>query len=125
MTAMTAVHQARIAQGHKPPIAYTHDAIRAAIAHEAANGPSYVRIKALNMMARLEGMYDQAKLAARQVFEAAVEKTDAAVSELIRECRQIAADGVDLTDFSMYRKPDEDNDEQDDEEGTADDEEPQ
>ena len=45
----------------KPPVKYAPDAVKAAIAHEAANGPSHVRIRALNMMARMMGLYDHAK----------------------------------------------------------------
>ena len=66
MSVITAAAALQRANKTKPPVRYEPDAVKAAIAHEAANGPSHVRIRALNMMARMMGLYDHAKNAAEQ-----------------------------------------------------------
>ncbi|MDE2746252.1 MAG: hypothetical protein OXI41_09780 [Chloroflexota bacterium] len=55
------------AQSIKAPVPYTDAAIKAGIAHEAANGPSHVRIKALGMMARITGLFEQGKQLGKQL----------------------------------------------------------
>ena len=88
----------------KPPVPYTADAIRAGIAHEAANGPSHVRIKALGMMARITGLYEQGKQIARLTAERFAQQADLHLDPATREFyeRCEALDGVDLTDLSMF-----------------------
>lgn len=67
MSDMTAAAQSR------PPIDYSADAIKAGIAHEAANGPAYVRIKALGMMAQIVGLYEQGKEHGKQLAQQAAQ----------------------------------------------------
>ncbi|MYC00474.1 MAG: hypothetical protein F4X58_00955 [Chloroflexi bacterium] len=60
----------------KPPVPWTDAAIKAGIAHEAANGPSYVRIKALGMMARINGLFEQGKQLGKQLARDAAQTVD-------------------------------------------------
>ena len=60
----------------KPPVPYTDAAIKAGIAHEAANGPSHVRIKALGMMARITGLFEQGKQLGKQLAHEVAQAKD-------------------------------------------------
>ena len=132
MTAMTAINAAT--NQLKPPVPYTDAAIKAGIAHEAANGPSHVRIKALGMMARLNGLFDQARYEARLAYEAtrdalrdaAQNVTDQTLTgyERITELMNGAeVTEEDLGGFARFVKRN--RDEEEDEEGSAnDDDEP-
>ena len=131
MTAMTAISPASRCE---PPVPYTDAAIKAGIAHEAANGPSHVRIKALGMMARLNGLFDQARYEARLAYEAtrdalrdaAQNVTDQTLTgyERITELMNGAeVTEEDLGGFARFVKRN--RDEEEDEEGSAnDDDEP-
>ena len=106
MTAMTAINPATRC---KPPVPYTDAAIKAGIAHEAANGPSHVRIKALGMMARVNGLFELgtqlAKQLASQLAQELAQRAERDMQsqrEPLGPLAQALADGVDLTDFSMY-----------------------
>ena len=69
-------------------------------------------------------MFDEAKLVAKQTFQAAQDAiqtaTEAATQTTgkLSPVAQALADGVDLSDFSCYAKQDE-TDEDDDEDGSA------
>ena len=88
----------------KPSVAYTADAIKAGIAHEAANGPSHVRIKALGMMARITGLYDQARYEAKLAFEAA-RKAAQDMTEQVKDAAKSVWDtvGQELEDIRTGR----------------------
>ena len=81
-------------QSIKPPVPYTPAAIKAGIAHEAANGPSHVRIKALGMMARITGLFEQGKQLgkqlARDTAQAVDRTTDQATDKLAAGYRRVA-----------------------------------
>ncbi len=103
MTAMTAINAAT--NQLKPPVPYTDAAIKAGIAHEAANGPSHVRIKALGMMARVNGLFELGTQLAKQLAQQLTQRAQRDIQsqrEPLGPLAQALADGVDLTDFSMY-----------------------
>jgi hypothetical protein len=104
----------------RPPVPYNAHAIKAGIAHEAANGPSHVRIKALGMMARITGLFEQGKQLGKQLAQETVQSIQPA-SPGMDALQQAIADGVDLSDFSMYRKKDKQDkqDERDDDDEAA------
>lgn len=68
-------------QSIKPPVPYTDAAMKAGIAHEAANGPSHVRIKALGMMARITGLFEQGKQLGKQLARDAAQAIDQTTNE--------------------------------------------
>ena len=78
-------------QSIKPPIPYTDAAIKAGIAHEAANGPSHVRIKALGMMARINGLFEQGKQLARQLTQDAAQAVDQTTDKLAAGYQRVTA----------------------------------
>ncbi len=49
------------AQTHNPPLPYTRDAIIGNLRHHASNGPAYVQIQATTALARIMGLFDEAK----------------------------------------------------------------
>ena len=118
------------AQTTKPPVPYTDAAIKAGIAHEAANGPSHVRIKALGMMARINGLFEQGKQLARQLTQDANQAAQQATEQISAGYRRATEimNGAEVTEadlggFARFFK--EADSEQEDEEGsTQDDDEP-
>ena len=94
MTAMTAVHAARAAGAAqtKPPVDYTHDAIKAGIAYEAANGPSHVRIKALSQMARITGLFEVGKELGKHLAKQFIQKLATQVAEKVHDGYQRVAE---------------------------------
>ncbi|MDE2968189.1 MAG: hypothetical protein OXS30_11995 [Chloroflexota bacterium] len=93
---------AQAIQQFKPPVAYTPEAIKAGIAFEAANGPAYVRIKALNMMARIVGLYEQGKALGKQAAAHIGEQVQPDPNGVLARFAQVLAEGVDLADLSMF-----------------------
>ena len=75
-----------------PPLAYTKEAIRGHLQHHATNGPAYVQIQATKALARMIGLYDEAKDAAGRTKDAAVDKTKSKFH------------GLKFTGFSHYSK---------------------
>ena len=49
---------------HNQPLPFTRDAIIGHFQHHATNGPAYVQIQATNALARIMGLFDEAKQAA-------------------------------------------------------------
>jgi len=78
-------------QSTKPPVPYTDAAIKAGIAHEAANGPSHVRIKALGMMARIAGLFEQGKQLGKQLARDAAQAVDQTSDQASQKLGGIAA----------------------------------
>ena len=58
MSAITAVHAI---QRHNPPLEYSKKAIREHLQHHATNGPAHVQIQATKALARMIGLYEDAK----------------------------------------------------------------
>ncbi len=110
-----------------PPLAYTKEAIRGHLQHHATNGPAYVQIQATKALARMIGLYDEAKDAARKTKDAALEKTKDAVHPITKKLNTLMQQAgiTELSDFSCYsrKKRDEPADE-DEEEANSDDAEP-
>ena len=75
-----------------PPLAYTKEAIRGHLQHHATNGPAYVQIQATKALARMIGLYDEAKDAARRTTDAALDKTKSKFH------------GLKFTGFGAYKK---------------------
>ena len=51
-----------------PPLPFTKDAIIGNFQIHATNGPAYVQLQATRALARLKGMYEEARLMAREAF---------------------------------------------------------
>ena len=58
-----------------PPLPYTKTAIRDHLRHHATNGPAYVQIQATKALARIIGLYDEAKQGIQSAAEHAVQET--------------------------------------------------
>lgn len=110
------------AQTVKPPVPYTDAAIKAGIAHEAANGPSHVRIKALGMMARITGLFELGKQVAKQLAQQAAEAVghgkEAAADQITRKLNQYMEEAgvTSLSDFSPLATKSKSEQDEDDEE---------
>ena len=61
-----------------PPLPYTKDAIRDHLRHHATNGPAYVQIQATKALARMIGLFEDAKQAAKNQAERIVDRTKSA-----------------------------------------------
>ena len=75
-----------------PPLAYTKEAIRGHLQHHATNGPAYVQIQATKALARMIGLYDEAKDAVGRTKDAALDKTKSKFH------------GLKFTGFGAYKK---------------------
>ena len=73
---------ATIAQPHNPPLPFTKDAIINRLRHQATNGPAYVQHSATKTLARLKGLYDEARFEARAKFEVARETAQDAAQQV-------------------------------------------
>ena len=110
-------------QQFKPPVAYTAEAIKAGIAFEAANGPAYVRIKALNMMAKIVGLYEQGKALGKQAAAHIGQQVQPDPNGVLARFAQVVAEGVDLADLSMFDSSNNEAAAEDDEAANQDDDE--
>ena len=69
--------------GHfNQPLAVNKTAIINHLAHHATNGPAYVQLGATKALARLTGLYDQARYEAKLAYEAAQKATKDAVQQV-------------------------------------------
>ena len=69
--------------GHfNQPLAVNKTAIINHLAHHATNGPAYVQLSATKALARITGLYDQARYEAKLAFEAAQKATKDAVQQV-------------------------------------------
>ena len=57
-----------------PPLPFTREAIIGHYQHHATNGPAYVQIQATNALARMIGLYEDAKQGITNAAGTAVEK---------------------------------------------------
>ena len=79
--------------GHfNQPLAVNKTAIINHLAHHATNGPAYVQLGATKALARLTGLYDQARYEAKLAYEAAQKATKDAVQQVKEK-----ADGAKMT----------------------------
>ena len=58
---MSALTAANAIQKTNPPLEFSKQAIRQHLQHHATNGPAYVQIQATKALARMIGLYDDAK----------------------------------------------------------------
>ncbi len=72
---MSTITATRTIQRSNPPLEYSKKAIREHLQHHATNGPAYVQIQATNALARMIGLYEDAKNGITNAVETAVEKT--------------------------------------------------
>ena len=69
--------------GHfNQPLAVNKTAIINHLAHHATNGPAYVQLSATKALARITGLYDQARYEAKLAFETAQKATKDAVQQV-------------------------------------------
>ena len=68
MSAITAVHAI---QRSNPPLEYNKKAIREHLQHHATNGPAHVQIQATKALARMIGLYEDAKQGINQAVDQA------------------------------------------------------
>ena len=54
-----------------PPLPFTKDAIINQLRHQATNGPAYIQHSATKTLARLKGLFDEARFEARERFDTA------------------------------------------------------
>ena len=71
---MSTITAANTIQRSNPPLEYSKKAIREHLQHHATNGPAYVQIQATNALARMIGLYEDAKQGITNAAETAVEK---------------------------------------------------
>ena len=64
------------------PLAVNKTAIVNHLAHHATNGPAYVQLNATKALARITGLYDQARYEAKLAFEAAQKAAQDAVQQV-------------------------------------------
>ncbi len=88
MTAANAMTAPRAPAAVNPPLPLRKDAILNHLAHHATNGPAYVQLGATKALARLTGLYAEARYEAQLAFETARE----AVREATHEATSRATD---------------------------------
>ncbi len=71
MTAANAMTAPRAPAAVNPPLPLRKDAILNHLAHHATNGPAYVQLGATKALARLTGLYAEARYEAQLAFETA------------------------------------------------------
>ena len=105
---MSGLNAANAIQKTNPPLEFSKKAIREHLQFHATNGPAYVQIQATKALARMIGLYEDARLIARQAFEAAKSAAQEVIptQKKLGPIEQAIADGVDFADFSCYSKSD-------------------
>ena len=98
---------ATIAQPHNPPLPFTRDAIINRLRHQATNGPAYVQHSATKALARLKGLYDEARFEARAKFEAARETVQQAAAPAHNAMSSLGKRVAGLLDGSIQPTPEE------------------
>ena len=83
------------------PLPFTKEAIIGNFQVHATNGPAYVQLQATRALARLKGMYEEARLLARSKFQTQQQDAWQPTGEL-SPVEQATADGEDITSFHMY-----------------------
>ena len=71
---MSAITAAAAIQRSNPPLEYSKKAIREHLQHHATNGPAYVQIQATNALARMIGLYEDAKQGLGEAVDQAKDK---------------------------------------------------
>ena len=84
-----------------PPLPFTKDAIIGNFQIHATNGPAYVQLQATRALARLKGMYEEARLLAREAFNTKHQDTPQPQTDT-QQGGDTTDDGYDPTDLSMY-----------------------
>ncbi|MDE2893111.1 MAG: hypothetical protein OXN86_11470 [Chloroflexota bacterium] len=133
MTVITATQQVN------PPLPLRKDAILNHLAHHATNGPAYVQLGATKALARLTGLYAEARYEAQLAFEtardavrdAAHEATDQATEKVLTGYERITElkNGADPTEeelggFAKFVKQREEAEEEEEGSGNDEDEPP-
>ncbi len=127
MTVITATQQVN------PPLPLRKDAILNHLAHHATNGPAYVQLGATKALARLTGLYAEARYEAQLAFEtareAAHEATDQATEKTRNAYERVTElmNGAEVTeeDLGGFAKPVKRDEDEEAEEGSGnDDDEP-
>ena len=66
---------------HNPPLPFTKDAIINQLRRQATNGPAYIQHSATKTLARLKGLFDEARFEAKAKFERARDALHEAVDQ--------------------------------------------
>ena len=125
--------------GHfNQPLAVNKTAIINHLAHHATNGPAYVQLNATKALARITGLYDQARYEAKLTYEAArkaaqdmteqvKEKVEGAGKSLYQQIKDINSGRTPVTEemlgdyASMLPNRDEKQDDDEEEDESAND----
>ncbi|MCY3921114.1 MAG: hypothetical protein OXG27_01795 [Chloroflexi bacterium] len=89
MTVITAVQQVN------PPLPLRKDAILNHLAHHATNGPAYVQLGATKALARLTGLYAEARYEAQLAFETAREAVRDAARQGVEQATEKVLTGYE------------------------------
>ena len=84
-----------------PPLPFTKDAIIGNFQIHATNGPAYVQLQATRALARLKGMYEEARLLAREAFNTKHQDTPQQQTDT-QQGGDTTAPVYDPTDLSVY-----------------------
>ena len=128
MTAVTATQQSN------PPLPLRKDAILNHLAHHATNGPAYVQLGATKALARLTGLYAEARYEAQLAFETARDAVREAARQGANQATEKALTGYeritelmngaevtkeDLGDYASMLSTDDEQEAADDEDGST------
>ena len=95
---MSAITSARAVN---PPLQYSKDAIRQHLQFHATNGPAYVQIQATKALARMIGLYDDAKQTTKQAVSQVVNETKSAANSLYAKVEAIRTGQYIVTDEDL------------------------
>lgn len=118
---MSAITAANAVQRSNPPLEYKRTAIREHLQFHATNGPAHVQIQATKALARMIGLYDDAKSGINHTVDQAKERArDGALSISQRVAGlmngTIKATPEEIAASTLYNKP---GSEEDDEASSA------
>ena len=91
-----------------PPLPYTKQAIRDHLRHHATNGPAYVQIQATKALARMIGLFEEAKQGIENGIETATRKAKSKFCGLKFNGYGGYDDGKDDEDDEAANKEDDD-----------------
>ncbi len=95
MTAANAITAPRAPAAVNPPLPLRKDAILNHLAHHATNGPAYVQLGATKALARLTGLYAEARYEAQLAFETAREAVRGAARQAAEQATEQALTGYE------------------------------
>ena len=85
---MSAITAAQSIRRPNPPLEYSKTAIREHLQLHATNGPAYVQIQATKALARMIGLYDDAKSGINHTVDQAKERARDGALSISQRCRR-------------------------------------